>query len=289
MRITDFPMLFDIKKEYRNYREEGMGRSEAVNALMKDYHDELELGADDDGLLFWVALADAQYACRELSEEIAQKGLEAVEAISGTDWEITPGDLQRRRERYRTSQMPERASIKKPKRFRCRWQVGDTFAYKLSGPEVEACGIDGRYVLIRKVDEKEFLEGSTEPVVTFTLWDSEKLPENAQEFQRLPILKLENGRLGTPKTHFEYRALLIISSARKLNKLQNQLKYLGNFKDIPMPENELIIDYPGYMYLISPERIDIGCTYFWKKLQQFPKDQSCKEGPIFIDVAPPRF
>lgn len=79
MRIGNFPLLDDIKKEYRELRLSGKGRQEAVEEMKKSYRNELTLGQDDDGLLFWVGLADGQYAGKELETEVAEQGRIALE------------------------------------------------------------------------------------------------------------------------------------------------------------------------------------------------------------------
>ena len=128
MRITGFSILYDLKTEYPQLRREGCSREEAVNTLMERYNAELTTGAEDDGLLFWVGLADAQYQLKELSEEVAGKALDALAQIRKTDWDVCPGDLDRREKRYAEAPMPER-KVGKPRTFCCNWQIGDTYAW----------------------------------------------------------------------------------------------------------------------------------------------------------------
>lgn len=279
MRITYFSIIAEVSRTYRKHRQEGLSRTDTTNKLLESYRDEISIGKEDDALLFWVALADAQYSCRELSEDIAIRGLAALDALTKTDFEITPGDIVRRRERYQKAPMPERAEIRKTQKFRCKWKLGDTFAYRLSGPHAENVGISGRYILLRKVDEKLFdKDGPIVPVVTFTLWDDKKLPENALEFQRLPLLKLENGRLGSPETHFEYRALLTVMSTRAVNQLN--LLYLGNFADVSLPENEVLIDYSGYMLMVPPTVLNLCCCNYWINQKRFSSMEQSSTIPL---------
>ena len=268
MRITYFMIMSEVMRTYKECRQEGLGRDDTVAKLLEDYRNEVTVGQSDDGLLFWVALADAQYACRELSENVAAHGLASLNALANSDLEITPGDITRRKIRYQDAPMPERTVVRKTQKFRCRWKIGDTFAYQLLGPNAENAGIAGRYALLRKVDEKYWdEEGPVTPVITITLWDDGKLPENTQEFQRLPLMRLENGRLGSPETHFEYRAVLTAFSARAINKLN--LLYLGNFADVPLPRNEVIFDYVGYMLMVSPTSLESCCSNRWVKQKRF--------------------
>lgn len=270
MRITDFVILTDLKGEYETLRQNGQGREASVQSLVEQYHDELTIGAEDDGLLFWVGIADAQYALKELSSEVAARGLEALDKLKVAVPEITPGDLQRRRERYAGAPMPERAEVRKPRRFHCKWRIGDTFAYQMSGPEADASGIAGDYVLLRKVDEMENV-GRIVPVVTLTHWKEAQLPTNAVEFQRVPILRLCRGRLDSPADAYEYRTEILFTREKQVKDLQ--LRYLGNFADVPMPANEYYPRRPGLVLMLLPQEIDKELNFYCYKLQNYYNQQ----------------
>lgn len=262
MKLTDFPIIAEIKETYLKYRKSGYSRDDAVAQLQSAYESEIKYGSEDDAVFFWIGLADAQYSFKELSEEVAMRGMVAINVIEQADLQVAPEDFYRRRERYACAPMPERTRFSKSKKFRCGWNIGDTFAYQLSGAGAKSCGLEGRYILIRKVDEFEFGDGKLFPVVTFTMWDDTPLPQNAEEFQRLPMLKLVCGRLGLSKSLYEYRAEIIVSSKRKLNALS--LVYLGNFQKILMPADEVIIPHPGAVMMVSLDRLEWHCCNFWK-------------------------
>ena len=67
MRMTYFPILHEIKEDYIKFRQEGNSRDQAVTLLIHSYAREIALGKADDGHLFWIGLADAQYYRKELS------------------------------------------------------------------------------------------------------------------------------------------------------------------------------------------------------------------------------
>lgn len=261
MRISDLPMLSEIKNEYIRCRQNGSNRHEATYTLIEKYVNELVTGVADDSLVFWIGLADGQYSQKELTTDVAQNALHSLDQIELLDWEITPRDISLRRTRYAEAPMPER-KIRKSEKYRCSWKIGDTFAYLLSGEETDACGLSGKYVLLRKVDELEFGDGRLLPVVTFTIWDDHILPSSAEEFRRNPILRLVSGRFGLSFNVHEYRAELLIKSQKSLDKLQ--LIYLGNFMNIPMPPDELIIRNPGRVMLVIPEQLNQDCCAFWR-------------------------
>ena len=266
MRITYFEILGDIKTEYAKLRQDGKSRNEAERTLMAQYHDELTTGAEDEGLLFWVGLADAQFALKELSGEVSTYGLAALEQLKVSIPEITLGDIEKRRERYACAPMPERTQVRSPKRYRCQWRIGDTFAYQLSGPEAEKNGIAGEYVLLRKVDESE-VDGRLFPIVTLTHWKKAALPLDEVDFQSVPILRLSSGRLGSPKSTYEYRIKVLFASQKQVNELG--LQYLGNFPNITIPKNEFFDPSPGCALMLSPREINEELNFYCCTLQNY--------------------
>lgn len=273
MRITDFPLINEVKEEYIELRSGGASRDQATQQLIQEYADELTMGADDDGLLFWIGLADGQYARKEITLEVAGRGLKALDMLTESCVPVTPLDINRRREHYSAAPMPERKVGKPRRKFQCNWNVGDVFAYQLSGPEADEAGLARKYVLLRKVDEDDFGDGRLLPIVTVSIWDSDPLPCTAEEFQRVPMLKICNGgRCGSPKWKNEYRAEIVIKSDKQLASMQ--LQFLGNFQNIPMPDDEIIFTNPGYMTMLMPERFEHQICIFWNMHQYITQRSS---------------
>jgi hypothetical protein len=260
MRIKDLPLVEEIKQEYITLRIYGVGREDAVRELMLRYASELTLSPEDDGLVFWIGIADAQNALKELSKEVSEQGLYALQQIVQGEWNVAAIDLKRRTEWYGKAPRPEKKRIRAPKKFRCSWKIGDTFAYQLQGQDAEEFGLSGRYVLFRKVSEVTESNGAVVPIVTVTAWDDAPLPATSEEFMRLPILKLDNGRAHTPKDKFIYRTEMLIDSEKMLKQLN--LQYLGNFPDVVMPEDEAVITYVGFMKKLALNLIDISCCHY---------------------------
>lgn len=253
-------MLGEIKEEYLKSRRNGSSRDATVAYLKASYRNELTLGCEDDGLLFWVGLADAQYACKELSSEVAEQALTAIEKLIETDWDVCSGDLVRRQEHYASAPMPERKHFGPSRKFRCTWKIGDVFAYHLTGAEAQERGLDGAHVLLRKVDELESYDGRLLPVVTLTMWTDGSLPTTSEEFQNKPMLILSKGRLSSPPDKSEYRTELLISSRKKLEQLS--LVYLGNFLEVTMPSDEFIIRQPGCIMMTPLNRFAWECCTY---------------------------
>ena len=265
MRITDFPILREIKDEYTEHRYAGSTREEAVAKLMDTYSNELEYGEDDDAYLFWIGLADAQYFHKELTEDVAEKAIQALNAPIMAEWEVAPGDINRRKANYEKAPMMEKKFGKPRPKFRCEWAIGDTYAYQMTSDEAKEYGICGKYILFRKVSEISFCDRVI-PIVTLTLWDEEPLPSNEEELTKKPILKLcDGGRCSSPKDKFEYRAEILIKNKRQLASMA--LTFVGNFLNVPMPNDEIIFTNSAMVTMISPEMLEHDCCIAYKMHQ----------------------
>lgn len=263
MRMTEFPMLEEIKDEYLALRRQGNSRNEATQQLISNYADEITKGVDDDGVIFWIGLADAQYYRKEITEEVAKRGIIALDRLAGAGMGIAVGDIERRRNHYAAAPMSEKKVGKPRPKFRCQWNIGDTFAYQLRGPRAERYGIAGKYCLFRKVDAYECSDGKLVPAVTVSLWDREPFPRSTDEFCSVPMLRIEGGgRCGAPKDKYEYRAQFWLENKKQLMNLP--LQFVGNFQDVPMPEDEVVFTKSGCATILLPKRLDEDCGIFWK-------------------------
>ena len=268
MRISEFEIVQEVRDSYLKLRRKGISRADAEHELIKDYHMELTVGKEDDGLLFWIGLADVQYFIKELSEYVAAQGLAALKEAKTLDWELKPGEISRREKNYSRAPMPECEKVTARRKFQCTWKNGDTFVRQVWGEKAEQVGIAGKYMLFRKVDERETEDGYVFPIVTLTLWDDAPLPANAEEFSRLPLLRLSSRRFGVPKGRYEYRTEILFKYKKQLELLQ----YIGNFPDTPMPENEVVIRVPGCILMTDPNRLDHMCGVYWKLHQAYSNE-----------------
>ena len=266
MRINDFALIGEIKTQYRAHRENGLDREGAVQALLDSYQSEITYGQEDDAMIFWIALADAQYACKELAGPIAEKAKESLKRLSATDFTIADIDILHRQTHYAAAPMPPRKSINPPKKFRCKWNIGDTFAYPLSGFSWEKVGLSGCYMLLRKVAAVES-DGYLFPVVSLSVWQNPQFPTTLEEFNQAVLLRLARGRLGAPLNKYEYRVQLNIKKRSQLSSLP--LEYIGRFEEFTMPEDEVIFSTPGLLCMIHPPRLDQDLFLYWNAAQHF--------------------
>lgn len=232
MRFSDLPFYDDVKKDYEDRRRDGSSREDSVSQLVEKYSDMLTIGAEDDGPVFWIALADSQYRLKELDSAVAEKAKAALDAIPNDEWEISKSGISRRRENYSHAPMPEQTLRKARPPFNCNWADGDTYAYRLRGEEAEKRGLAGQYMVIRQVGVNSYDGKKILPQVTVSFWGSDALPANSGEFMSKPILLIRR-LYGARQILLEYRAELSVSSKRAYEKLE--FEYLGNFADVPYP------------------------------------------------------
>lgn len=253
MRITDFPLVQEVKDEYLALRKTGKSRADAILEMQQQYRNELEYGSEDDALLFWVGLADAQYSAKELTLDVTGKAAAALHKIADSDCCVAQGDIDRRLAHYHQAPQPEKKFGKPKAKFRCSWEIGDTFAYKL--PENTEDGkANANYILLRKVSDIESGDGSLYAAVTLSLWKNSLLPQSVEEFCSVPLLRVNRKGTLLPSGFYEYRCELIVKSKRHLDSAP--LIYLGCFNNVSAPEDEGIIDHPGKMTLLLLDYLD---------------------------------
>ena len=262
MRLSEFPLVSEIKEEYIKLRQGGTGRAEATEMLKRSYSRELTSGQRDDGILFWIGLADGQYAVQELSEEVAKAATNALEALMHSGVSIATNDIRRRFMHYSNAPMPEQQQVQAPRKYRCTWKKGDVFAYLLSGQLAITQGIAGKYVILRVVDVVEFDDGAQRPVAMLTMWDSDLESWDPVVFSQMHSMILAYGRYGMPSSLFEYRAVIWFRTHAQEKKVP--LKYLGNILDMEAPSDEGSFLEPQKLMMLCPEHFDRDCVNFWR-------------------------
>ena len=111
MNIRDFELTAEISDRYHKLRQSGYDRTSAVEVMTTEYHNELTIGTEDDGIMFWVALADVQYLLSELSLEVAVQAQAALEMLDKSNSSVPQEDITLRRRWYSSAPMPERKRV----------------------------------------------------------------------------------------------------------------------------------------------------------------------------------
>lgn len=262
MRITKYLMINEVKSKYMELRREGQSRAEATQSIIDNNINELTQGPNDDGLLVWIGLADAQFHRKELTLEVAQKGLKALEDLWKVNPEIASEDISRRKNHYAQAPMAERSVGRARTRFHCKWKVGDVYAYKLVSEKANKLGIVNTYMLYQKVDEIMIYNGSVVPIVTIRY--CKEIPESLdpKTMNQLPPLRLACGRFGTSENKYEYRTELIVDSDRQMQN--SSLIFLGNYPVYEDPRDEQRFKSSNDIMMMPLVSLEMLSCAFWK-------------------------
>jgi len=226
----DFAM--DVRGDYVDALKFGKTDEEALQEVLKDMP---PIGTEDESV-FWYALADTMWNYGRLTQEVKDKALFFLENVTEDDrwdsaktWEKRKQVLNRLREKLLSEQPPRKRVSPYPK-FRCQWKRGDVFAYQFHKKVSEEYGAKGKYIIFRKVTDRDTWPYNVVPIIQFYRWIGDEIP-TLDEIQKMPFILVCN--LKYIKEYAWYLYELDISSNRDL-KAQNY-QYLGNIQDDRMP------------------------------------------------------
>lgn len=217
----------EVRDSYIDLIKNGKTSQEATDELMADY--EFEIANPEDGPIFWFALADTQWSYGRLLDFVKDKAL--LHIRDGADlirWEAEgPKPALRRRavleklQEKLLSPMPKEKKFGKSRLFRCEWSYGDVYAYQMKSEEARTCGLFGKYVLLRKVDEGLWHPGHIVPIVRLKIVDEGMLPHSIEDYNKLPYFIIGNMNLESIETDQQFPVEIIeFSQQRKpINEL----------------------------------------------------------------------
>lgn len=147
----------DIKNDYVNRLRVGMSNLEATQDVIDLNMDFIE--DEDDGPLFWFALADTQWKYGRLLPEVKERALKYLK--DGSDlkrWEENKKMYEKRKkvlldlENKLNSSQPEEKKVSKLVLCKPHWNVGDVLLYRLKNEtDLKGSGFYGKYILLRIV------------------------------------------------------------------------------------------------------------------------------------------
>ncbi len=88
------------------------------------------------------------------------------------------------------SPLPPVKKYRRRRTYKCEWNFGDVFAYRLESELAKERGLFGRCFLIRKVDETTWYPGHIIPVVYVKITDDDQIPQNAEEYNKLEYVQV---------------------------------------------------------------------------------------------------
>lgn len=259
-------VALDVKDEYKDNLRRGKTNEETMQEIIDKYQELLE--DEEDRGVFWLALADTQWNLGRLDEQVKKQALEIIEL--GTDlkrWEVNEKLYNKRKEILEKikekllSPQPEEKRMPKYRTYKCEWENGDVFAYQLKSEYAKEQGLEGRYLIIQKIDEIDWYPCSTIPLVRVKITEDKTIPKTEKEIDELEYIQtwftsyerrfagfsalrplkdqIKGMSFNTDEYGLlpEYMVSIIISSK---NMTKGKLTYLGNYTNITPPQNEFI-------------------------------------------------
>ncbi|MBQ7293209.1 MAG: hypothetical protein IJW79_05660 [Clostridia bacterium] len=257
---------------------------------------------DDDvynEMFFWMSLADTQWNWGVLLPDVKEHALIAIEKVISIETaKEEKNTFVKRRIRHLTSlkekllspqPIKEIKQIKEPntRLYKCQWEIGDVFAYKLESDLAKEKGLYGKYFLFQKVDESNWYPGHIIPVVYMKITENETLPINSEEYNSLEYVQTSFSRYEerfcpidmtrpeediAEKSKFNYEVdecgflpqfrLKLINTSKRI--IPSKLIYLGNFTNIVPPPKEFI----------PHDKINIFAAT-WKRMESIMIERYC--------------
>lgn len=239
----------DIRGDYVDKLKRGKTNEEATKELIDANMD--IIGDTEEEPLFWFALADTQWNYGRLLPEVKEKALIYLLQDKESERWIESGQkqfnswkntLETLKEKLESPQPPVK-KVSKYRLYRCKWNLGDVFAYRFTGGYSREKGFEGNYVVFRKVSEDVLWPGHIVPVVQVYKWIGCDIPElGVLANMNLLEQKFYPGALErNPDKKKEYNIKLLSTSLNAIPK--DNLCFLGN---VP---GEDLVPFRGYDYL----------------------------------------
>lgn len=261
----------DIRGDYVDKLKRGKTNEEVTRELMEKNSD--VMGDEEEEPLFWYALADTQWNYGRLLPEVKEKALYFLSQDAELErwresgqkqlqaWQKTLDTLKKKLE----SPQPAEKKVYRYRLYQCKWSFGDIFAYRFTSDYSREKGIEGEYVVFRKVSEDRWWPGHIIPVVQIYAWISTDIPsiEKLSGFDLLPTCYGRQTDVQAPPEVRSYVIDLISESARAIP--EGNLTFLGN-----LPGKDCF-PYQGYFTGYTP--VGWEASKYNDKFEHFVIDQ----------------
>jgi hypothetical protein len=171
----------DVRDDFQSHIGDGHTPEVATELLLRDYR--VTLQDPDDGPLFWLALAAAQWRLGRLLPVVRDRALQVIDSGANlTRWSDAPSSLKKRekvletlREQL-TSPQPPAKKVKRNVRETTDWKVGAFVSYRLLSDRI----------CVFRVVEIHSDKGGDYPVVEVLDWH-ESSPPTIRQMRKLRL------------------------------------------------------------------------------------------------------
>jgi hypothetical protein len=172
----------DVRDAYRELVADGLSGPEATDRMLHEWRE--TIADEDDGPVFWLALAATQWACGRLESRVKAKAVKIIDNGSSLDRWSEDGESRMLKQRQAVltklraqlqSAQPAVKKIRKPPKDDCPWTVGEIFAYRLRS---------GHSVLLHVVGTYSVRPVGWVPILSVLKWVGKKVP-SAERIERI--------------------------------------------------------------------------------------------------------
>lgn len=236
----------EVRDTYKSLLKDGKTNEEALMKTIEEGKDDIR--DTETAFDFWFALADTQSSLGRLHPEVKAKALELIEKGGDVERWLEVGDQKNARKRRKILDKlkdklngPQPPEKKIPRRivFKCPWQIGDVFAYRLENETAEEEGLLGRYLIIQKIKDIHWSHGAIMPMAIVRMSRSTDLP-TLEEIEDLEIVKV-------PEQNRIHISAHVIDST-SVRSIPKKLIYLGNYTKNLGEYDSLDVKDIGYGY-----------------------------------------
>ena len=250
---------YDVKEFYLCKLREGLSPEEAEKEVLIFFKHHL----DDNykQLIVVLALAESAWKLGRVSDKLQKLAVRIIEEGDIiANWRSCGRTVIIKKQtalwKLRKKLMmpcPESKRLYMYKMYKCEWNIGDVYAYRLRTEFSRVRGYSGRYIIIQKADQCSWFKGHIVPIVYFWLTDDETLPD-INDIDHSDILNLGIAQK-YPKKLYRYRGKLLNASKRVIPR---NIIYLGNMEVKKHPDEYIPSDsteYPFFSWSSIEERI----------------------------------
>jgi len=230
----------DIRGDYVDMLRRGKTNDEVVKILTHDNQGVMD--DDEEGALFWFALADTLWNYGRLQDSVKEKALYFLELNKESErwrdagqkqleaWQKTLDKLKKKL----LSEQPPEKKVSPYRFYKNPWQLGDVYAYQFSSDYSKEQGYFGQYIVFRKVGEDVEWPGHIIPTVHFYKRITPDIPA-LDDLHNTPLL---------PQNH--YPALFIKKPEAEIEYAFN---LYGTNRAVPKDRLTLLGNIPGDDFL----------------------------------------
>lgn len=269
----------DVRDDYVDKLKCGKTNEEATRELIDENQDIYENAKEE--AIFWLALADTQWNYGRLLPEVKNRAMLFLDAdVLSKRWPEFSQNSEtvsfiHELTKKLNSKQPALKKIKKQRLYKCKWQLGDVFAYRFSSGYSNEKGLFGKYTVFRKVSEDTWWPGHIVPVVQVYNFVSDTIPslDDMIGIDILPASYNFSALSKCARRDIDCKVKLLSESDKEIPK--SNLIFLGNVQGedlIPFQGHDywsgyLIVGWESSKYNIKFEHYVIDTYLTWHKVK----------------------